>query len=265
MELWRDELTNKWYLLNGKTGEHYPCDPYGQPLTHFHLDQSGHFTPKEKVQRQLQPYTPASVRAETAYAAQPRKFDGYSQFPRPRSETYFNDKHSVKTLRPVPRGQVPSNRLPNDIKQIPKPASFLTFSAVEDKTVKAPTLRPSLTTRHKETAPETLTVEGLKSTLVKSPDTCVKTASHFTTSLVSERQQMTGYQPPPRKPERRKLKGFFQLVYPSSADCYARDMRLWRTTNPDMYEMQMRYEALDRKNLERRKAQRLLQQQLRSR
>lgn len=264
MELWKDELTNNWYMLDAKTGKHYPCDRYGHPLTRFRRDKTGLMGPKDLAERQNLPYEPISLQADTPYAAQPRKFDGYSQFPRPKSEAYFNDKHSAKTLRPVPRGEMPSNRLPNDIKCIPKPASFLTFSAVEDATIHAPSFRRSATSRPKEIAPETLTVEGLKTTLAKAPETLVKTAALFSSTLEAEKRQMTGYQPPTRKPDRRRLKGFFQLVYPSSAECYARDMKLWRTTNPEAYEVQQHYEAVDRKNLEKRKAQRILQNKLMS-
>ena len=264
MELWKDEQTNTWHMLDAKTGQHYRCDRYGQPLTRFHLDQTGLMAPKDIAERQHQPYAAPSLQAETPYAAQPRKFDGYSQFPRPKSEAYFNDLHSAKTLRPVPRGQMPSNRLPNDIKHIPKPASFLTFSAVEDGTVRAPRFKRSATARVQEVAPETLTVEGLKTTLAKGPETLVKTAALFSSTLEAEKRQMTGYQPPTRKPDRRKLKGFFQLTYPSAEDCYARDMQLWRATNPEGHEAQQHYEALDRKNLEKRKAQRILQSQLMS-
>lgn len=52
------------------------------------------------------------------------------------------------------------------------------------------------------------------------------------------------------------------MQYPSIGERYRKDMELWRTTNPEAYRMQRKYEETDLKMLRKRKEQRLLQAQL---
>ena len=267
MELYKNSLDDRWYMLDADHGKHFRCDRYGQPLKKFRIDATGLLNPRDAAVRSRSSYDPPKSPIENRYAVQPstphtEKFDGYTQFPRPKSEVFFNDKHSVTRLKPVKRGEMPSNRLPDDIKLIPKPASFLTFSSVDDPNVKHPAVRSSSTATFKDAKPMTLTVEGLRSTLVKTPSKHVKTASDFATKLELEKKQMTGYQPPAKKPDRRRMKGFFQLVYPTSGEVFQNDMALWRATNPTAFERQQHYESIDRKNLERRKEQRMLKNRL---
>lgn len=254
-------------MLDSQKGQHFQCDRYGQPLKRFHVDITGLVNPKDAAIRTKTSYEPPKSPLDGRYAPQPsiayaEKFDGYTQFPRPRSEVFFNDKHSVMRLKPVPRGQMPSNRLPDNIQLIPKPASFLTFSAVDDPSVSRPTFKVPVSKSLKEIRPSALTVEGLRSTLVESPIAVTKTIKDFDTKLELEKRQMSGYQPPAKKPERRKLKGFFQLIYPTTGDVFHKDMDLWHTTNPMAFERQKHYETMDRKNLERRKEQRMLKNRL---
>lgn len=267
MELWKDQQRDAWHMLDAHKGQHFRCDRYGQPLKRFHVDATGLLNPKDAAVRTSTSYEPPKSPLDGRYAPQPsnshiEKFDGYTQFPRPRSEVYFNDKHSVMRLKPVPRGQMPSNRLPDDIHLIPKPASFLTFSAVDDPAVARPVFRPAVSKSMKEIRPSALTVEGLRTTLVSTPVAVTKTVKDFDTKLEQEKRQMSGYQPPAKKPERRKLNGFFQLLYPTTGERFRKDMDLWHATNPVAFERQLHYEALDRKNLERRKEQRMLKNRL---
>ena len=267
MELWKNQQKDAWHMLDSKSGAHYRCDRYGQKVKKFRVDATGLINPRDAAVRRKTSYEPPHSPIDSRYAPQPstphsEKFDGYMQFPRPRSEVFFNDKHSVTRLKPVPRGEMPSNRLPDDINLIPKPVSFLTFAAVDDPSVHHPTFNIPVSKSVKEIRPSTLTVEGLRSSLTEAPVAVTKTVKDFHAKLELEKRQMTGYQPPASKPNRRQLKGFFQLLYPTEGERYHKDMDLWHATNPIAYERQKHYEALDRKNLERRKEQRMLKNRL---
>lgn len=69
---------------------------------------------------------------------------------------------------------------------------------------------------------------------------------------------MNGYEPPEPEPDRRTLKGYFMLNYPTSGDLFLKERKLTEVTNPVAVAKQRHFEAWDRKNLEKRREQKIL-------
>ena len=226
-QLWHDQETNKYYILDESTGKQLLCDKYGQRPTTFKPYSSGF---SRNIPSKEQPYS-------SSYRVQPSnnyldKFDGYFQCPRPRSLAVNSAKGA--------------SRLPNSIDKIPRPIQHLTFSSVYDKSIKRPAFRA-------QTAPHIV-------------DTSFKpqltTAKDIQGKLDVEKANMKGYQPPPPIEERRKLKGYFMMNYMTSGDLFMKEKRVMEVTNPVVISKQKHFETMDRKMLEKRREQKILKNRI---
>lgn len=248
MELWKDLQTNRYYFIDEKTGLQTQCDRYGQPPTYFKPYQTGFPTARETHSSPL----------PSQYTIQPKKFDGYFQCPRPVSIPFFNDLHGYKTLKPSKPGKMMSNRLPDDITKIPRPLAHLTISGVYDKTIKSPKQRLSATAGKIVLDQNYHTISELKSSLIKPEGSLIRNLKEMTAKMEKEKKNLSVYKVPETKVKRKKLKGYFMLNYKTSNDLWVRDKQILELSNPAATFKTKNYEEVDRKNLEKRRAQRIL-------
>ncbi|CAG9329061.1 unnamed protein product [Blepharisma stoltei] len=192
------------------------------------------------------------------YTIQPKKFDGYFQCPRPLSTPYFNDIHGPKTLKPAKPGQLPSNRLPDDITKIPRPVAHLVISSVYDPSTKPPRKAFSSTEPKRKTEPFFHTMSELKASMAKPTERLVRTFYDLTQKMEKEKKNMSAREDPPPKPIRKSFKGYFRFNYQTSNDLWIKDKKVLEASNPIATLKQRQYEELDRKYLEKRRQQRIL-------
>ncbi|OMJ83113.1 hypothetical protein SteCoe_16034 [Stentor coeruleus] len=246
MELWRDLETSSFYLLDKVNGIQKSCNKYGEPPVNFKAYTSGF----GNMHVQL-PMT-----ADSNYRVQPKKFDGYFQCPRPASHAIVSRQPYIRDIK-----QYKIKRLPNDVTKIPKPVTSLGFSRVYDNTARIPLLK-SKTPKESYTETQLYSIENIKKTQEEVPVRDIKTASDMFRKHNIEKDTMKGYQAPSPKLVRRQLKGFFMVGFPTSSDLFVKEKKVLEVTNPVAIRKQKHIEAVDLKNLVKRREQRILKNKL---
>ncbi|OMJ76230.1 hypothetical protein SteCoe_24451 [Stentor coeruleus] len=236
MELWEDISRSKYFALDTQTGCVSECDKYGKTPTRFTPYSSGYR--KNLTLRITSP--------EYTYRIQPKKFDGYFQCPRPVAEV----KHKSRI------------HLSDDISTLPRPVTFLQFSSIYDQTVHAPLHKSSSTLPSVICNERTLTLEKLKQSMIPNIKNEVKTLSDFEEILKKKNKMNLSFKKKDKKPERRKLKGFFMMDIPSSVDLHKKEKEILISTNPVSYTNRLKYDEMDRMYFEKTRKQKLLKEKL---
>lgn len=245
MELWKDFQTSSYYLLDRTEGKQAFCNRYGETPNSFKPYSTGY-----------QQFRVAhTIDADSNYRVQPKKFDGYFQCPRPSSKV-------SGITRPYTRDnkRYIAKRLPDDIDKLPKPVSSLGFSRVYDKSFKTQISYKIPVKLASEKS--TISISDFKSKAQETPQRDIKTASDIFQRHKVEMQNINGYQKPQEKAERRKLKGFFLVDYPTSSALFMQEKKMLEKTNPASYAKQKHFEATDLKKLAKRREQRVLKNKL---
>jgi hypothetical protein len=232
-------------MINRTTGDQVNCDKFGSLPSSFKPYSTG-----------FQSQRPQNIiEADHNYRVQPKKFDGYFQCPRPSSHiSEVRRPYTSTTKKYIPK------RLSDDIKKLPRPVASLSFS----KVFEGQSTPPQMTRAHKSSLPESeaLTIETIKSSMRESPIREIKTAKQILDHNHQEKEKAKGYQAPAFKVKRRKLKGFFMVDFPTDHDLVKKEKNLLEKTNPVAVEKQRKLEAAEYKNLERRRAQKVLKNKL---
>ncbi|OMJ75577.1 hypothetical protein SteCoe_25275 [Stentor coeruleus] len=240
MEIWKDLTTGKYYTLDEKSGSDNQSNRYGGPTTKFIPYKSGY-------PRALS-LTPLA--AENIYSVQPHKFDGYSQFPRPKVISSLKEPYTNTFINKKIKIQ--------DLVKIPMPLKHLSMSAVYDKSITPPKLK--FNNKHSidlmQSPKETL--EYIKQTELLSKRTSeIKTVIDLNKKLLKDRKTFKPYVPKLAKEERRKMKGYFMKDFITSGQLMEKEKEMRKITNSKFFERIKHWEMLDRKNLEKRKEQRI--------
>ena len=240
MEIWKDLNTGKYYVLNDASGIQNSSNRYGGS-THKFIPYNSGFPHK------IQPSDPPK---DNLYSVQPKKFDGYSQFPRPRIKSSISIPYVDKFI-------IKKTKIPNDINKIPQPLRHLSLSAVDDKSITPPKHRPNINRGSVMEMPNQ-SIQDLKATLQKQEKRELKTFVELSNKLKHDIKFFQPYTPKVIKEEKRKLKGFFMNEYPTSGELFQKDLNVRKVTNPTLFEKLKYNEMIDRKQLEKRREQRSL-------
>lgn len=234
MQVWTDISTGRSYNLDTVKGVQSPSDRFGNKPCKFMPYASGY--PRALSQ--------SPTRFDQIYSVQPSKFDGYSQFPRPRVSS------PAHSLPPIDKSCEVSNR--------PKHLNHLTRSAVYDKSITPPKLKY----KHKSIDFSIITIAEELEHLKKSSNTMskeIKTIDALDRQLKQDKDTFKPYIKKESLEERRKLKGYFMKNFLTGVDLYEKERSVIKKTNRMFFERLKHMEELDRKNLEKRKLQKLSQ------
>ena len=190
MEVWKNPQTGKFYVLDSKTGKQSLSNRYGSERRIFKAYSTGFPHPLQGKQ----------VPVDKLYTVQPKKFDGYCQFPRP-SEVSNNKS-------PYTRRALKSEKIYiKEESKIPKPLNFLKMSHVKNQSLSA--RRPTKMLDSNFHEHKINTMDDLKQSFTEKSLTNIKTVKDLTITLEHEKQNKKGYVKPKSKAFRRKMKGFF--------------------------------------------------------
>ena len=211
MELWKNFETSEYYLINRDEGSQQVCNKYGETPVSFKAYSTG-------FQNFRSAYT---CMPDSNYRVQPKNFDGYFQCPRPLSST-----SGLK--RPYTRDnkRYATKRLASDISKLPKPVPSLGFSRIYDKSIKSKSTR--IESPIVQNIGETFqSIESMKKNQEEKPEINIKTANEIFKSYKNEIKNIKGFIPIIEKPQRRKLKGFYLVNFPTSSDLFMKEKKHW--------------------------------------
>jgi hypothetical protein len=192
MQIWKDLSTGKFYTFDLSQGTSSPSNRFGNSPSKFVPYTSGY-------PRTLSP-TPAH--SDLAYSVQPSKFDGYSQFPRPRVSSSLNNPltdsvSKVKVARDL-----------HEFKEVAKPLKHLTLSAVYDKSITPPKIKVNKRYNESNIFDRVDELEKLRNSynnLTKD----IKTVDFLSKKLIQDKETFKPFRKKAKKIERRKMKGYF--------------------------------------------------------
>lgn len=102
VSLWQDMQSDRFYLLNNTTGYKTKVNSNTDYVKEFDSILTGQVGYKQRVEYAIQKnkpgYMPLKIeglkplKSTLFYTPQNDKFEGYSQFPQPRTQPYFNQK-----------------------------------------------------------------------------------------------------------------------------------------------------------------------------
>lgn len=240
MEVWQNFQTGKFYAINTTTGQQSPSNKFGS--------EQKLFTPYSTGFPHVLPAKPIPL--DKLYSGQPKKFDGYCQFPRP------SDRSNSKS--PYIRRAIKTEKIYiKEESKIPKPLEFLNMT--QNGTKRFNPRRSNLLTA---SLPNSFlnSIYDIKQSLQEKPLRDLRTAKDLTLHLEHEKKNSKGYERPKSKINRRKLKGFFLKQFKTSGELFQLEKKMHEKTNPALLSKLERLEKLDREMLEKkRKATNLLQ------
>ena len=242
MEVWKDYQTGKFYAIDSTTGRQSPSNRFGS--------EHKAFTPYSTGFPHILPSKPIPI--DQLYSVQPKKFDGYCQFPRP------TERNSSKS--PYVRRAIKTEKIYiKDESKIPQPLEFLNKTqSINTKNFSPRRTAQSLTA----SLPDKFmsSIYELKQSLQEKPLRSLRTAIDLTIKLEHEKINSKGYVRPTSKVNRRKLKGFFLKQFKTSGELFQIERKIRERTNPALLEKHERMEQLDRKMLEKKKKATILMQ-----
>ena len=237
MEVWQDYQSGKFFTLDKNTGRQSPSDRFGSEQKIFTAYSTG-------FPRII---STKPVPIENLYKVQPKKFDGYCQFPRP------SEKSSIKT--PFIRSEIRTSKIHiKDESKIPKPLEFLSMSQ-NNNSPKRAAIRLTASVDQ----PMLNTIHDIKQSLLKKPLVDLRTATDLSIKLAHEKNNSTVYVRPKSKVKRRKLKNYFLKEFKTSGELFNIEKKIRQITNPEFFKKIQRLEKLDRALLEKKNAAKLLQ------
>ncbi|OMJ88497.1 hypothetical protein SteCoe_9530 [Stentor coeruleus] len=242
MEIWQDYQSGKYYTLDSSEGIQYPCNRFGREKKILCSYEAGYF---HKINPRVFP-------VDKNFAIQPKKFDGYCQFPRP------YEKSSIKIPYTKTQSKSPKCCRIYDKSKIPHPLEFLSVSDLKSKKRFSPVSKISRSSSYRKYKCESL--EDLK----KSRDYTiseVKTVEYLNTKKTIESEILNKRRKANTPKEtRRKMKGYFYTKFKTSSDLIKIENNICQKTNPILIEKKDKFEEFEKNTLERkRKATRLLQ------
>ncbi|OMJ70125.1 hypothetical protein SteCoe_31979 [Stentor coeruleus] len=241
MEIWKDYQNGQYYTIDPTKGTQSPSNRFGQEKKIISPHEIRYFN---KINPRVFP-------VDKNLAIQPKKFDGYCQFPRP------YEKSSI--IMPYTRTQSKSpkyNRI-CDQSKIPHPLEFLSISDFKNKNRVSPILKISKSSSYRENK-----FESFKD--FKKPKDCtiteVKTVEHISIRKNIESEILKKrWKTNKPKEIRRKIKGVFLTKFKTSSELMKIENSIREKTNPALIEKRAKFEEFETKMLERkRKATSLL-------
>lgn len=240
MEIWNDLETGKYYVIGEKKTGNRESNRFGSALLKFSPYGSG-FPHK---------LNGSPLPIENLYTVQPKRFDGYSQFPRPLIHP-SNSNSSVNAKRKKKNLSTPES-FAN------QPLKYLSVSVVHDQTISRIKLRKNNRISTRTIDQSSLSIEKLKASFMKETKKDLKTLKDLSRKLREDIEKSKPFcQKLFKNEEKIRLKGFFMNEYPTHGDLFEKEQKVLKITNPDYYEKLKKIEVLDRKNLERRRSNNL--------
>lgn len=242
MEIWKDYQTGQYYSLDTIEGRQSPSNRFGKEKKIICPYEAGYF---HKMNPRVFPI-------DNFLAIQPKKFDGYCQFPRP------YEKSSVGVPYTKTQSKSPKYSRISDQSKIPHPLEFLSISDFKNKSKISPVSRMPKRSSFREIKCESL--ENLK----KPRDytiTEVKTVKHLNAKKMIE-SEILKKRNKTNKPKdaRQKMKGFFFTKFKTNSDLMKIENSIREKTNPALIEKKEKFDEFEKKMLERKhKATKLLQ------
>lgn len=235
MEIWKDYQSGKYFALDPLGGRQSPSNRYGKEKKQFYPYEAGF---SHNLKPKLHPF-------QKALAVQPKKFDGYFQFPRPYEKTSIKQPYNRNS------SYSPKHTRILDESKIPHPLEFLSTSDICLKTKISQKSLKNKSVSLQETMFKT--IDELK----KPQDTSillVKTAMNLQTKKINEAKFFNkGYIWHQSKEERRKLKGYFLSQFKTSAELFQIEKGVRERTNPIFVIKREKFKRFERKMLERKR------------
>ena len=234
MEVWKDYQTGKFYAIDNKTGRQSPSNRFGSEHKTFTAYSTGfpHILQGKQVP------------LDKLYSVQPKKFDGYCQFPRP-SERSSSKSPYIRRVYRTEKIYI------KEESKIPKPLDFLNMSQTYNKDQclrkTANILASSMPDRMANT------ISDLKASLIEKPLRDLRTATDLTIRLEYEKKNNKGYVQPKLKAARRKMKGFFLKQFKTSGELFQIERKVREKTNPALYQKLEHFEKADREMVEKKR------------
>ena len=193
MEVWKDYQTGKFVKLNLNSGKHSPTNKYGSDKKAFLAYITGY--PRA--------ISPKPIPLDETYSIQPKKFDGYCQFPRPFEKSMSKLPYSRQPLKETSKIYIKHSS------KIPNPLSYLHSPQISPRST-SPIRRYK---KNSQSLGDSLfkTIDDLKNSFIQLPTTNIKTINDLHTKLEFEKNASKGFIPPILKEKRRKLKGKFLI------------------------------------------------------
>lgn len=237
MEVWYNFQTNKYYKIDSSNGRQSPSNRFGREKKSFQMDLTGFprtLSPKPKI-------------LENGISLQPKRFDGYCQFPRPPDQ--------ARNISPYNRG--PNKNTPKihitEPSKIPQPLPHLRLSRSPSQKASPRLLTTSLSSIN---ISESICKKPISTPTIYS----IKTIEDLKSALSQEKISYKGYTPPVCAHPRRKLKGFFSKNFKTSSELCKVDKSMILLTNPTFAKKLQKIEENEAKMLIRKKqATKLLQ------
>ena len=223
--------------MDSASGRQSPSNRFGKRKSCFSVYSSGF--PRDLSLKKIP--------ADKNFKLQPKKFDGYCQFPRPTEKTYRNSSYS----REFPKKA--EKILIKDPSKIPQPLEFLSISYNTSKSHTPTSSRKSLFSS--KSADKQNSIENIKKSLIEQPVCHIKTASEMKNMLKLEKKNFKAYQKPTFKPKKREIKGFFLKEFKTSAELFRIEKKIREKSNPALVKKQEQKEKIDRIILQKKKKQ----------
>ena len=233
MEVWHDFQTGKYYSIDSETGMQSPSNRYGSEERKFKPYSSGF--PHVLSVKPIPP--------DKMYTIQPKKFDGYCQFPRP------TDSFGGKS--PYARKLFKQNKVHiKEESKIPQPLDYLNMSQVSYRnTAKKKSNRATMSLERSFLN----SISDIKQSLMEKPSLALKTVTDLSIKLETEKKYSKGYVRPKSKQKRRKLKGVFLKEFKTSGELFSVEKKIRELSNPTLVNKMKRLEKLDREMLEKKR------------
>lgn len=243
MQVWKDIQSGKYFNFDMKTGHQQQSNKFGKEKRDFvpYLGGYSHnISPK---------YYPV----DSQITIQPRRFDGYCQFPRPFQKLSYSKPHKAVSLSPSPE------KIRHQIDKIPNPLKYLRLKDHSHSVLEPLNLKKNKINRSSKDL-QINSIEDFKKLNIPRTVSVIKTKFELDKVLKREHLELSLKNLKKKKIEsRRKFKGFFRTSFKDSSALIESEKQVIEKTNPIFVNMKNKIKKVEFKQLERkRKATRLL-------
>ena len=262
-DFWYDIDKNRYFILNN--GQVLNCNSMGIPLAHFMLYGSGHYSYHERLRHALKasvrgitikrPQCLSKIGKKLLYTPAHRKFDGYTQFPRPLAYSRMNrsvesrlknTRYNFTLEKPEPKSMLKITKrssIPHTT-FLTKPDQSTTLSDVNESTIKTLSNHlPSINVKFSR-------FKMNKSYEIPSTEK-VRTYKGIMEKLKNEENNKEGYKKPLEKANRMMVRGIYDISVSTEMELYEKQLERRKLINPMVYSEVKRKEELDRLLLEK--------------
>ena len=244
MEVWYDYQINRYYKLDSRSGYQSPSNRFGEEKKRFYENITGFprsLSPKLELPDKIQSF-------------QPKKFDGYCQFPRPPEKTLMIPPYSRDPIKKSSKIHI------TNPSKIPEPLTYLSISKSNSSMNSSKSKIRSSSSSSSLKEPLNRTISTIKKSQIAPLERVVKTVTDLNDKLGREKASYLGYTPPAAPRPRLKFKGMLCKKFKTSSELTRIDKQIILLTNPTFAQKEQRREEFENRKLTRkREATKLLQ------